>query len=102
MRHLKVFATAALALGLLALGSAAAFTADDEPDVIFVPTPQEVVEKMLEIANVKKDADPAREVLRIMRELGTAWQQIALQQRQAHATGAASSMVRPRLSAIAV
>jgi flagellar protein FliS len=53
-------------------------------------------------ANVKKDASAAREVLRIMRELGTAWQQIAVQQRQAHATGAASSMVRPRLQAIAV
>jgi tRNA G37 N-methylase Trm5 len=26
-----------------------------EPDVIFVPTPQEVVEKMLELADVKKD-----------------------------------------------
>ncbi|HUT91687.1 MAG TPA: methyltransferase domain-containing protein [Thermoguttaceae bacterium] len=26
-----------------------------EPDVVFVPTPQEVVEKMLELANVKKD-----------------------------------------------
>ena len=53
-------------------------------------------------ANIKKDPDPAREVLRIMRELGSAWQQIALQQRQAHAAGAPSSMVRPRLSAIAV
>jgi flagellar secretion chaperone FliS len=58
--------------------------------------------RRLVLANVKKDADPAREVVRIMRELGTAWQQIALQQRQAHASGAASSMVRPRLSAIAV
>ena len=26
-----------------------------EPDVVFVPTPQEVVEKMLELASVKKD-----------------------------------------------
>ena len=58
--------------------------------------------RRLVLANVKKDADPAREVLRIMRELGSAWQQIALQQRQAHAAGAPSSMVRPRLSAIAV
>jgi flagellar protein FliS len=58
--------------------------------------------RRLILANVKKDVDPAREVLRIMRELGTAWQQIALQQRQAHANGDASSMVRPRLSAIAV
>jgi flagellar secretion chaperone FliS len=58
--------------------------------------------RRLILANVKKDADPAREVLRIMRELGSAWQQIALQQRQAHATGAISSMVHPRLAAIAV
>ena len=58
--------------------------------------------RRLVTANVKKDTDPAREVLRIMRDLGTAWQQIALQQRQAHAAGSASSMVRPRLSAIAV
>src|SRR5262245_26603684 len=28
---------------------------DKEPDVIFVPTPQEVVDKMLELAEVKKD-----------------------------------------------
>jgi precorrin-6B methylase 2 len=28
---------------------------DRKPDVIFVPTPQEVVEKMLELAEVKKD-----------------------------------------------
>lgn len=58
--------------------------------------------RRLVLANVKKDPDPAREVLRIMRELGTAWQQIALQQRQAHAAGAPNSMIRPRLSAIAV
>jgi precorrin-6B methylase 2 len=29
--------------------------ADRKPDVIFVPTPQEVVDKMLEVAKVKKD-----------------------------------------------
>jgi flagellar protein FliS len=58
--------------------------------------------RRLILANVKKDTDPAREVLRIMRELGTAWQQIALQQRQAHANGEASSMIRPRMTAIAV
>ena len=29
--------------------------ANREPDVIFVPTPQEVVDKMLELADVKKD-----------------------------------------------
>jgi flagellar protein FliS len=58
--------------------------------------------RRLILANVKKDAGAAREVLRIMRDLGTAWQQIALQQRQAHAAGASSSMVRPRMTAIAV
>jgi hypothetical protein len=30
-------------------------TEDRQPDVIFVPTPQEVVDKMLELAEVKKD-----------------------------------------------
>jgi len=33
-------------------------------------------------ANVKKDPRPAREVIGILRDLGTAWQQIAAQQRQ--------------------
>jgi len=56
MRHLKVFALAVLAVGLVACASAVALarTADEEPDVIFVPTPQEVVEKMLELAKVTK------------------------------------------------
>ena len=36
-------------------------------------------------ANVKKDVVPAQEVLGIFRDLGKAWQQIALQQRQAQA-----------------
>ena len=58
--------------------------------------------RRLILANVKKDVTPAREVLRIMRDLGMAWQQIALQQRQSHAAGAPSSMVRPRMQAIAV
>ena len=58
--------------------------------------------RRLILANVKKDPAPAREVLGIVRELGMAWQQIATQQRQAHAAGAPSSMVRPRLAAIAV
>jgi flagellar protein FliS len=53
-------------------------------------------------ANVKKDPAPAREVVGILRDLGTAWQEIAAQQRQAHASGAPSSMVRPRMAAIAV
>jgi flagellar protein FliS len=58
--------------------------------------------RRLVLANVRKDPEPAREVLGSVRDLGMAWQQIALQQRQAHANGEASSMVRPRLSAIAV
>ena len=58
--------------------------------------------RRLVLANVKKDSEPAREVAGIMRDLGMAWQQIALQQRQAHATGAPSAMVRPRMTAIAV
>ena len=58
--------------------------------------------RRLVLANVKKDIEPAREVLGIVRDLGMAWQQIALQQRQAHAAGAPSSFVRPRMAAIAV
>ena len=58
--------------------------------------------RQLILANVKKDVVPAREVLGIVRDLGMAWQQIAVQQRQAHASGAVSSMVRPRMAAIAV
>lgn len=57
MRHLKVFAKTGLAMVVMALVSAVAFAADDdkkEPDVIFVPTPQEVVDKMLELAKVTK------------------------------------------------
>jgi len=55
MRHIWKLS---LALMLLGLATVAAVAADDEkkePDVIFVPTPQEVVEKMLELAKVKKD-----------------------------------------------
>lgn len=49
-----------LALMLMGLATVAAIARDDkdekkEPDVIFVPTPQEVVEKMLELAKVTKD-----------------------------------------------
>ena len=58
--------------------------------------------RRLVLANVKKDPEPAHEVVGILRDLGMAWQQIALQQRQAHATGAPSSFVRPRMAAIAV
>src|SRR5215204_2034371 len=39
--------------------------------------------RRLVLANVRKDPEPAREVLGIVRDLGMAWQQIALQQRQA-------------------
>ena len=39
--------------------------------------------RRLVTANVKKDPEPAREVVRILRDLGSAWQEIAAQQRQA-------------------
>lgn len=52
-------------------------------------------------ANVKKDVVPAQEVLGIFRDLGKAWQQIALQQRQAQARGDIST-IRPKMAAIAV
>jgi precorrin-6B methylase 2 len=60
MRSLRVLAQAALAVTLLAMAGAVAFADDKkkdddekkEPDVVFVPTPQEVVEKMLELAKV--------------------------------------------------
>jgi SAM-dependent methyltransferase len=57
MRQLKLYAQTVLALAVLALGGVAVVAAQDdkrEPDVIFVPTPQEVVEKMLEVAGVTK------------------------------------------------
>lgn len=57
--------------------------------------------RRLVAANLKKDPAPAREVVSILRELGTAWQQIAAQQRQAQAAGAAASL-RPRLAPVAV
>ncbi|MFQ3649852.1 MAG: methyltransferase domain-containing protein [Gemmataceae bacterium] len=54
MRHLSKLV---LALGLVGLVALTAWARDEkkEPDVIFVPTPQEVVDKMLELAKVKKD-----------------------------------------------
>jgi SAM-dependent methyltransferase len=63
MRSLRVLGRSALALALIAFAAFAVIAADDakkddekkEPDVIFVPTPQEVVEKMLETAKVTKD-----------------------------------------------
>ena len=43
-------------------------------------------------ANVRKDPAPAREVVGILRDLGTAWQEIAAQQRQAQSTGGARAL----------
>ncbi|MGE3269627.1 MAG: flagellar export chaperone FliS [Chloroflexota bacterium] len=57
--------------------------------------------RRLILANVKKDPAPAQEVLGIIRDLGKAWQQIAIQQRQAQAAGVVST-IRPRMAAIAV
>jgi SAM-dependent methyltransferase len=62
MRQLQFFAKTALALAVVAVAALAVVAADDkkdddldrEPDVIFVPTPQAVVEKMLEMAKVTK------------------------------------------------
>lgn len=44
--------------------------------------------RQLVLANLRRDAAMAREVMRILKDLGTAWQEIALQQR--HAQAAAS------------
>ena len=63
MRYLNLFARASLAVALVALAAVSTTAADDdkskdektEPDVVFVPTPQEVVEKMLEVAKVTKN-----------------------------------------------
>ena len=46
--------------------------------------------RRLVTANVKKDPEAAREVVGILRDLGTAWQQIATQQRQAQSQGKAA------------
>jgi len=60
MQHLKV-SKMALVLGVLALAGAGITVAEEtktekkRPDVIFVPTPQDVVDKMLELAKVGKD-----------------------------------------------
>lgn len=43
--------------------------------------------RRLILANLRKDTAAAREVVAILRDLGTAWQQIAAQQRQAQAAG---------------
>jgi SAM-dependent methyltransferase len=55
MRSLKVLGRPALILTVLALTAFAVTAADKEPDVIYVPTPQEVVDKMLDMAKVTKD-----------------------------------------------
>jgi flagellar protein FliS len=53
--------------------------------------------RQLVTANIKKDAAPAREVVGILRDLGTAWQEIAAQQRQTQsASGSRSQPVRAR------
>lgn len=57
--------------------------------------------RRLVLANVKKDPAPAQEVINILRDLGKAWQQIAIQQRQAQARGEISA-IKPRMAAIAV
>lgn len=44
--------------------------------------------RQLVTANIKKDPAPAREVVGILRELGTAWQEIAAQQRATQASAA--------------
>jgi SAM-dependent methyltransferase len=58
MRHLGKLVLALTLVGLVALTAVAREDKKDdkkEPDVIYVPTPQEVVDKMLELAKVKKD-----------------------------------------------
>jgi len=51
----RTLVAAAAAVMLLGLVSSSSLQAQDkEPDVIFVPTPQEVVDKMLEVAKVSE------------------------------------------------
>lgn len=60
MRQFRLLWRSTLALALVSLATLAVQAEDKkddldrEPDVIFLPTPQEVVEKMLETAGVKK------------------------------------------------
>ena len=61
MQRIKFLWRVVLGMTLVSLASLAVYAdekkkvdLDREPDVIFVPTPQEVVEKMLETAGVKK------------------------------------------------
>ncbi len=57
MRHLPFLVKSSFALALLACATLTVLADDDkqEPDVIFLPTPQRVVEKMLELAKVTKN-----------------------------------------------
>jgi len=57
IRPAMVLAGLVLVAGLAALLTPAApvVAEDKKPDIFYVPTPQEVVEKMLELAEVKKD-----------------------------------------------
>jgi SAM-dependent methyltransferase len=61
VRSLKVLGQTTLVLSLVALTAYAVLAAEakkeekKEPDVIFVPTPQQVVDRMLELAKVTKD-----------------------------------------------
>jgi len=50
--------------------------------------------RRLVAANIHKDPAPAREVVGILRDLGTAWQEIAAQQRQAQAQGQGQAQQR--------
>ncbi len=54
MRSLRRFGWAALVLALSVVVCAADGEGDRKPDVRYVPTPEEVVEKMLEVAGVTK------------------------------------------------
>ena len=54
--------------------------------------------RRLVTANVKKDPAPAREVIGILRDLGTAWQEIAAQQRQAQGPQQAAAAGRLAVS----
>jgi flagellar protein FliS len=53
--------------------------------------------RRLVTANLKKDPVPAREVVGILRDLGTAWQEIAAQQRQAQGAKQAAVAGRPQI-----
>src|SRR5690242_17796235 len=69
MSYIQVIGRLALAVALVGLCALGGYAADEkkdekkkddskierEPDVIYIPTPQEVVEKMLEEGKVKKD-----------------------------------------------